>query len=776
MSNTVEYDILVEVLGAVKDLKKLQTQTKKTKEKFDDTKKSGVEFAGQVGAAFTGIKGAADSVIGAVQKVAGAFLDAAVASFELSRSVVDNINDLNDLSARSSISAQNIEALKLAFVASGQSADSAKTILSQFPRVLTQMQTNGSKASKVMEQLGIAVKDKATGALRSGNEVFAESIRKIQGIQDQTLKAQTATALFGRSAGDLLQALAAGEFDEFTDSIERYGTKAGPEASKQAAEFQKRLALLGVLADRSKQAFVQNTGALDFFIQALRTAQQGLAGLNAFLQVGQKGVRALAKDVFNFTVRSFAALGSVVLDLIGGPLLNLIRTIDTLQQQITGVSLFEAAIQEIKEFTVQQYNLTEALDAGLAAFKAEGEIINQSTQATINSTQQNMLAEHQIKGLTKALTEKDTANKKDNDSTKDAAKAERERAKAIAQTIARIAKLGKERFAASQKAFSIQQSANEDLLSDLDKINQREKERLEQLKQITQQQKISTEEAQKAVKARAQRERTALSQAQSTAQISSVGGQITGGIGALSDPSALVTLIGSAFGPVGMVISESIGALAALGEKSPEEIQQEFETFFRAVVNGLQILPEILIKVLPPILFEAVFLIVREVIALPARLALAVVEGVGQIVDGIKDFFSGRGFLRGIGDALGEAIAFIFRPVTQVINSIAEFFGGGTQSFMSGGRFLSAQGGLRFTGQQQGLALLHSGETVVPRSGQMSSTVARDVQQQAPMGGGVTININSAVTERSAIDSLVRKIEDRFGSFGQSTSPLFGGQ
>jgi len=776
MSNEVKYEIMLEILDAVKELKRLQSQTKKTKEKFDETKKSGVEFAGQVGAAFTGIKGAADSVIGAVQKVAGAFLDAAVASFELSRSVVDNINDLNDLSARSSISAQNIEALKLAFVASGQSADSAKTILSQFPRVLTQMQTSGSKASKVMEQLGIAVKDKATGALRSGNEVFAESIQKIQGIQDQTLKAQTATALFGRSAGDLLQALGAGEFDEFTDSIERYGTKAGPEASKQAAEFQKRLALLGVLADRSKQAFVENTGALDFFIQALRTAQQGLAGLNTFLQVGQKGIRALAKDVFNFSIKAFMALGGAILDLIAGPFLNLIRTVDSLQQKITGVSLFEAAIKEIKEYTVEQYNLTEALDAGINAFKAEGEIINQSTQATINSTQQNMLAEHQIKGLTKALTEKDTANKKDKDSTKDAAKAERERAKAIAKTIARIAKLGKERFAASQKALSIQQSANEDLLSDLDKINQREKERLEQLKQITQQQKISTEEAQKAVKARAQRERTALSEAQTAAQIGGIGGQIAGGIGALSDPSALVTLIGSAFGPVGMAVGEVVKSLATLGEKSPEEIQQEFDTFFRAVVNGLQILPEILIKTLPPILFDAVFLIVREVIALPARLALAIVEGVGQIVEGIKDFFSGRGFLKGIGDALGEAIAFIFRPFTQVINSIAEFFGGGTQSFMSGGRFLSAQGGLRFTGQQQGLAMLHQGEMVVPRSGQMSSTVARDVQQQSPMAGGVTININSAVTERSAIDSLVRKIEDRFGSFGQSTSPLFGGQ
>ena len=465
----------------------------------------------------------------------------------------------------------------------------------------------------------------------------------------------------------------------------------------------------------------------------------------------------------------------MVLDLIGGPLLNLIRTIDTLQQQITGVSLFEAAIQEIKEFTVQQYSLTEALDAGLAAFKAEGEIINQSTQATINSTQQNMLAEHQIKGLTKALTEKDTANKKDSDSTKDAAKAERERAKAIAQTIARIAKLGKERFAASQKAFSIQQSANEDLLSDLDKINQREKERLEQLKQITQQQKISTAEAQRAVAARAARERAALAEAERARQAQAGGAAFrgaAGAVGAISDPSGLVSAIGSAFGPIGAGVSELVNALASLGEKSPEEIQQEYQTFFSAIVNGLKILPDILIKTLPAIIAEGLLTVLGELQALPFKVALSFLEVGKEIVKGFEG-----GIIEGlikIKDFFAAGLNLLFGPLIDGIKGIVGFFTG--ESFMSGGRFLSAQGGLRFTGQQQGLAMLHQGEMVVPRSGQISSTVARDVQQQSPIGGGVTININSAVTERSAIDSLVRKIEDRFGSFGQSTSPLFGGQ
>ena len=95
---------------------------------------------------------------------------------------------------------------------------------------------------------------------------------------------------------------------------------------------------------------------------------------------------------------------------------------------------------------------------------------------------------------------------------------------------------------------------------------------------------------------------------------------------------------------------------------------------------------------------------------------------------------------------------------------------------MGGGRMLSGQGGLRFTGSNRGLAMLHEGEMVVPRSGQISSSVARDAQAAMSGSGSVNIIINSIVTERSAIDELVEKIEERYGSFGQSTNPLFGGR
>ena len=94
---------------------------------------------------------------------------------------------------------------------------------------------------------------------------------------------------------------------------------------------------------------------------------------------------------------------------------------------------------------------------------------------------------------------------------------------------------------------------------------------------------------------------------------------------------------------------------------------------------------------------------------------------------------------------------------------------------MSGGRFIpKAQGGIRFTGAQDGLAMLHRGEFVVPQSGQRPQQVDRQMQG---MGGGLTVNINSAVVDRNAVDALVRQIEVRFNNqFGTSSSNLFGGR
>ena len=327
-------------------------------------------------------------------------------------------------------------------------------------------------------------------------------------------------------------------------------------------------------------------------------------------------------------------------------------------------------------------------------------------------------------------------------------------------------KVLQKRLTAQKEVDSIIKSAGEDQLTALQKINDLESERLKTLQDIAKQQGINTQAAQDAVKARAERERAALRQQ-----------EIAGGVGVATtviqtatDPNALINAVGAAFGPIGSAVAGVVGALSDLGQRDPEEIKEQFRATFQGIAQGIKILVPLLIEALPSILFEAAQMIVDALIQLPFAIVASIGKLIISVVDGIKNFFSGKGFFQAIGDAIGK----MFERLIELITAPFEGLFGGSK--MGGGRMLSGQGGLRFTGANRGLSLLHEGEMVVPRSGQMSSSVARDVASQMRGGGGVNITINSAITERSAIDSLVRKIEQRFGSFGQSTSPLFGGK
>jgi hypothetical protein len=73
-----------------------------------------------------------------------------------------------------------------------------------------------------------------------------------------------------------------------------------------------------------------------------------------------------------------------------------------------------------------------------------------------------------------------------------------------------------------------------------------------------------------------------------------------------------------------------------------------------------------------------------------------------------------------------------------------------------------------------GLAMLHPNEFVVPQSGMMPQAVNRTLDSMSNQTG-TQININSMITERSAVDELVRRIENRYQLFGQSRSTLFAG-
>ena len=230
--------------------------------------------------------------------------------------------------------------------------------------------------------------------------------------------------------------------------------------------------------------------------------------------------------------------------------------------------------------------------------------------------------------------------------------------------------------------------------------------------------------------------------------------------GASADAASVAKIISDKFNLLPKEISNSIlgalGALEQLGKKTPEELIEEGKQRNTAIANGIAMLPAVLIEVFPRLFVDLAAKLIAALIRLPTDFAVSIAVA-------LKDFFSALFDAPGekIKEGLGNVLDFFMEPFERLNPKL----GGGRVHFPAG------EGGLRFTGRQRGLALLHPGEVVTPRSGRMSQGLQRRFQGgQAP-----NIVINSAVVDGNVIDTLVRQIEERFLTFGTSQSTLFGG-
>tara|TARA_R100000329_G_scaffold151333_1_gene147050 strand:- start:8806 stop:11301 length:2496 start_codon:yes stop_codon:yes gene_type:complete len=336
--------------------------------------------------------------------------------------------------------------------------------------------------------------------------------------------------------------------------------------------------------------------------------------------------------------------------------------------------------------------------------------------------------------------------------------------KALAEAQKKV-KEAEEAFGEAQKTNSRIATQNEIILGNIQKKRQQEakvreeeatQQRIKDLKLFKDNVELVSAEVQKMIDLFT--EEAAKKLEERLEKIEEVADRIVETINALTDPEALTTLgltaIGSIFGPVGGAIGEAIGgivgAIAALGEKDPAEIEQEMMDFVAAFEKGLEVLPQILGKVVPKF---AVAMAVAIIKAIPI-LIVEIFKMIGKL---FTDLF----------DGLMNRLRDIF-SISNVIDTIFANLPG----FQSGGRFIpSARQGMRMT-SGTGLALLHPNEYVVPQSGMAPQAVKRTMDQFSG-GQSTNININSLVTERSAIDTLVRKIENRYQAFGSSKSTLF---
>jgi len=753
-SNVVEYILDIKTRSAEKnldrvedtlegvnsELKKTQKESKKTKSSLEEMKNIGAVL-GKVGAAITAVAIAVAAV--------------GVASFKAVKKVTDLTNELNDLSIRSGLTSKTIQALRQSLSASGQPAEGLNEILGAMAGQFAQLAIEGSEVEKKFTSLGIAIKDN-NGLLRSNNDILLDGIKKLQSIGDASTRSRTAVLLFGEAGAKLNQALGAGNFDKFLSFTEKFGIDTGPRASKAAADMQKALSSLELIFNSTLQKIVMATNAQDKFTATIIKFGGSLAfassliksfsdeinaAVNALLFFAKKIIQVMIKSVFPFIKSIELAIDAInVLENVIPGLSEVIdsltrNTINAVKENTNLGNALDTAAKDATEFMESLNSVSLKIDKNVKGQKQIAKELNTTTKQIKEQIEELQTLNDVLDSFFRKFTNFnigsfvagfavvfDLLNKKLNNLF-DTSKIDR-----FANT------LRKQLFGQAVK------------LADTDTI--------EMPSMVIEATKFTgfTEFLTKMKLA--------------IAEIFSIGIK---GLGAAGDKISSALSGGLSAGATTAItgIAAVLNIAKGLGERgdTPKEIKKSLEDEIQATAKGiemgLEVLPSILFETLPPLLIEFV-----------DRLIFGVLKGIAEqinlLINAFRSIFTreGRQERKEAKEKRKEARGEEFERRLGVLFDII--------SKRSGGRYIpSARGGIRFTGQDEGLAMLHRGEYVVPETGQAPQGVQRTMMGMG--SGGVTININAAVVESNAVDELVRQIERRFSAFGSSTSPLFGG-
>ena len=203
-------DVLMLVDKVTEPLKRINKQTQQTNEKIQNMKKQVKDVGG---------------------KFAAFAKKATVALTIVASALTFGLKKVSDYGDRIDKMSQKIGMSRKAFqewdYIMSQNGGSVESLQMGFKTLTTQIEgvQKGSKDSiKAFSSLGVSVKD-ANGQLRSQDDIFNDTIRKLQQIKNPTQKAMLANRLFGRSAAELRPLLnqEAEAVDELREKANRLG-------------------------------------------------------------------------------------------------------------------------------------------------------------------------------------------------------------------------------------------------------------------------------------------------------------------------------------------------------------------------------------------------------------------------------------------------------------------------------------------------------------------------------------------------------------------------
>lgn len=155
----------------------------------------------------------------------------------------DELLDLTEITGMTSDTLQELEYVSLAVgVDFNKLADAAQMFTAKLPRLLKE----GGTASNVLKQLGVSVYD-SNGKIRSMNDIFPELIKKLQSVENVTLRNAMAQQILGKDLGALAPVLgiSADEFDRLRQAAHDSGSVMSDDSLNAAGDLKAEMSLLG---------------------------------------------------------------------------------------------------------------------------------------------------------------------------------------------------------------------------------------------------------------------------------------------------------------------------------------------------------------------------------------------------------------------------------------------------------------------------------------------------------------------------------------------------
>ena len=631
----VKYIMEVDSKGAVRSMNRLDNEVEEVNRDLKKTTKTGKDMNEGLKKSFNSLKVALGAV--AIGVFVSQLKDASKAAFNFAKDSVDAINRLNDISVKSGLSAQGVQAVIMAFEGSGQSAAAAESFMARMPRTFADLSVSGTRASKVAEALGIQLKD-TTGNIKTSDELLVELTKKFQSIEDPTQRATTAFLLFGRSAGSFLQSFGAtAEFEDFLSFTKEFGVDAEKGASK-AAKFQETLAALQIVFDGSKQTIADTIGAVEFFSNALRKTGEAVVFLTAFMQHADRAFQLIdhtLKSIFSYLIGIPQRL---LLSI--NPLTRIISLADQVGLIDTS-KITEPLSQGVESAAIKFLDLEDAIAAGNKAAQDFDDKIDKLLGGIKLTKEDTDLANESLKRLEEILQQTGETAKETSKEIESAMQTIKNQTKSTQEQIDDFLLTDQEKLRSEfeRTKFDLLQLASitgdlASLTAALDAEYQLFGLRMAALKgsEWAKKQEEETKRLQDAFDSlndsieRSVNSFKSLASGDVLGALDIISSKLSGAAAIAANITLAVLDIAKGIGSAGIQRAEALGLMSdeAARREAKKDIEENIRNQARAIEIGLQVLPEILIGVLPGILMESTIRIVDAIIHLPHGIFLAI--------------------------------------------------------------------------------------------------------------------------------------------------------